>query len=74
MRGSGRQPQAGRRSLAAEAPASTQTDGFVGSCRPVTAVYAFEDCLIAFREIGRDDVAEALRQRWSDVRLEVFDV
>lgn len=74
MKGSGRYPRAGEASLAAEAPASTQADGVVGSCRPDTAVYAFKDCLIAFSEIGRDDVAENLRLRWSDVRLEVFDV
>lgn len=35
--------------------------------RLTTAEYAFEDSLIAHSELGHEDVAERLRDRWPEV-------
>jgi hypothetical protein len=52
------------RALARTRPASSQANA---ASRPDTSTYAFLDALLAFEEIGRIDVADRLRVRWSDV-------
>lgn len=54
-----------RQLLAAKAAISRSDDEF-------TVRAAFADALLAFRDIGRDDVADTLEERWSDVDVRTF--
>ncbi len=38
-----------------------------GSMSPPTALWAFADALLALEELGHEDVAANVRERWHDV-------